>query len=154
MSIMGLAFASTALIVNGSSVAHADVANEIYSSPDISGSWVFETGKYNRGTCSLSGRMTIKPTNAENQYTCEFTTFEKCPGQYGEVEQACDLLVDGQQAAFVSEIVRIAKQTPRPYDYAPDDWRLTIKSNDEMLGTLESASRAYVIFKRDSAPIS
>ena len=134
------------------SVSFADNTNEAGS--NIAGSWVFETGKYNGNRCHLTGRMTIKPTDNANQFTCEFTTFEHCPGQYGEVEQVCSVMVEGNEAAFVSKIERIAKQTPRPYGYAPDDWRLVIQSSNEMTGTLESASRAYVLFRRDSAPTS
>ncbi len=121
---------------------------------NITGSWVFETGRYNQGTCKLTGQMYIRPTSQPNQYSCEFTTFEKCPSVSAEVEQVCSLRVEGDQAAFVSKITRIAEQKPFAYEYQPDDWRLTIKSTDEMIGTLESASRAYVIFKRDTAPTS
>lgn len=121
---------------------------------DISGSWVFETGKYNQGACHITGIMTIAPSDVPRQYTCEFTTFEKCTGLYGEIEQVCTLRVQGDQAAFVSQISNIAEQQPYAYDYAPDDWRLTIQSDDEMTGTLESASRAYVKFMRKSAPTS
>ncbi len=124
---------------------------------DISGSWVFETGKYNQGACHITGIMTIAPSDVPRQYTCEFTTFEKCTGVtglYGEIEQVCTLRVQGNQAAFVSQISNIAEQRPYAYDYAPDDWRLTIQSGDEMTGTLESASRAYVKFMRKAVPTS
>ncbi|ACT58825.1 hypothetical protein [Hirschia baltica] len=146
-----IAFSTIATIFP--TAAQAEDARE-HVSTNIAGAWVFETGSYNQGRCNLTGRMTIMATPQPNAYTCEFTTYERCPGQYGEVEQTCSLLIDGDEAAFVSQIENIVKQTPQPYGYAPDDWRLTIKSNDEMVGTLESASRAYVLFKRDSAPIS
>jgi len=142
-------------LLGGLSLSTVSFADDVVNTnANIAGAWVFETGRYNGNRCHLTGRMTIQPTDNSNQFTCEFTTFERCPGQYGEVEQVCSIMVEGNEAAFVSKIERIAKQTPRPYGYAPDDWRLEIQSNNEMTGTLESASRAYVLFRRDSAPTS
>ncbi len=120
---------------------------------DISGHWTFETGAYN-DSCRIYGRMTIFPTDGAGKYRCEFTTFEDCPGLSAEVEQVCDARVDDGQVAIGSKIRRINRQEPMAYGYAPDDWLLTIRSEDEMTGTLESASRAQVIFKRQSIPVS
>ncbi len=121
---------------------------------NITGNWTFETGQYNRGQCTITGFMTIWPDEEANRYTCSFTTFEDCGVVSAEVEQSCVARVEGDQAAFVSKIVKFHRQEPGPYGYAPDDWLLTIHSSDEMVGTLESATNANVIFRRQSAPVS
>ena len=131
-------------------VAHA---NDL-TYADVTGSWVFETGPYNSGTCQMNGRMRIEPAGEDGKRQCTFTTFETCPGLSAEVNQACVAREEGGQLAIVSRIVSIEDQQPMRYGYAPDDWLLTIHSGDEMTGTLESASRATVIFTRQDLPVS
>ena len=132
------------------SLSAAASADPIQS--DISGSWVFETGHYYDG-CRITGRMQIFQT-PEGGYSCDFTTFETCPDLTSEVQQSCTARVQGDQVAIVSQIVSITDQQPLSYGYAPDDWLLTIRSEDRMTGTLESASRAEVVFERRSVPLS
>jgi hypothetical protein len=148
-SLKRFAIASAFALSIGSASAMGETSHG-----SIAGSWIFETGAYNDGQCRLSGQMQIFATNQTNSYTCAFTTFETCTYLEGEIEQDCKILVEGDEVAFVSRITNIVRQEPQPYGYAPDDWLLKIISSDEMYGTLESASRAEVIFRRDGAPTS
>lgn len=133
----------------------APVAAQETASPsvNIAGAWAFETGPYN-AACRIHGAMMIYPGDTRDTYTCKFTTFEDCPTLSAEVEQACDVRVMGDRVEMDAWITNIVRQEPGEYGYAPDSWRLVIRSQDEMAGTLKSASIAEVIFRRRSVPIS
>ncbi|MBB35204.1 MAG: hypothetical protein CME88_07410 [Hirschia sp.] len=147
------AFLLAAGLSSATSLAQSTQMDET-GTVDISGSWTFETGKYN-SACTIRGRMYIYPKGQDGMHACEFTTFEKCPDLSAEVKQSCSAsVINGDQVVITSEIISIEDQSPFAYGYAPDNWSLTIRSSDEMTGTLESASRAQVIFERKSIPIS
>lgn len=120
---------------------------------DITGFWTFETGPYNNA-CTIRGRMFIHPRDAAGQRACEFTAFETCPHLSAEVRQACQVAQDGDKVVISSRIVSIEDQQPGAYGYAPDNWSLVIRSEKEMTGTLESASRATAVFRRENLPVS
>lgn len=142
-------------LVAALAVAALGVAAAPAAADEVLGSWTFRTGPYG-GDCRQSGQMSIRPGTAANEYACVFTTRESCPGAeaFAEVEQTCTALREGDELVIISEIKRIAEQRPGPYPYAPDGWRLTVRSASVMEGALESAHTAPARFERQDVPVS
>ena len=147
--LRNLVLSLTAIGLLGTGAASA----QEFSGPDITGAWTFETGPYN-STCKIHGRIFIHPREDDGIRTCEFVAYEDCPDLSAEVRQSCKLRQSGDQVMITSKIESIERQDPIRYSYAPDDWMLIIQSDQEMTGTLESASRANAVFKRENVPIS
>ena len=151
--MIALAHLSRLTLVLFALIAAPAAAQETSSTPDISGSWTFETGPYNTA-CRITGRMFIDQPNENGDRSCEFVTFEDCKSHTAEVRQSCVVEQNELNLMIRSEIVAIEWQEPIAYGYAPDHWRLIIRDADNMTGRLVSASSARVTFTRESIPIS
>lgn len=121
------------------------------SGPDIAGTWRFETAPYDGGVCRMTGTMTIARGAGANGYTCTFIATETCSGRSWSAEQRCTAQRNGAGLEIASTIVRV---TPPNTSYVPDNWSLTIRSADLMVGELRSADIADVQFRRGPALVS
>jgi hypothetical protein len=120
----------------------------------ILGVWRFETERYDIGQdggCRMSGTMTIAAGRTANAYVCRFTATETCAWGEWSAEQTCTAERQGDRLDITSTIVRLS---PPNISYAPDNWSLTIRSPDLMVGELRSADIAGVQFRRGPAIIS
>ncbi|MDX2234206.1 MAG: hypothetical protein NW200_06880 [Hyphomonadaceae bacterium] len=118
---------------------------------DIVGAWRFETVRYDvtdTGGCQMTGTMTIRRGPAPGAYVCAFTATEDCGWGRWSAEQTCTARRNGDQLEVESVIVRVS---PANTSYAPDNWSLTIRSADLMVGELRSADIANVEFRRGPA---
>jgi hypothetical protein len=127
----------------------------IEPSPSITGQWRFDTKPYGDantgGPCQMSGTMTISRSAQTGAYTCRFVARERCPhGQWTAI-QTCTATRQGAQLTMKSAIIKVE---PATVSYAPDDWILTIRNGNLMIGELRSADIAPVEFKRHDAVIS
>jgi hypothetical protein len=118
---------------------------------DIAGAWRFETAPYDGGACRMTGTMTIVRGRGANAYTCTFIATESCRWGQWSAEQRCTAQRDGARVDIASTIVRL---TPPGTSYVPDNWSLTIRSSDLMVGELRSADIAGVEFRRGPALVS
>jgi hypothetical protein len=113
--------------------------------PNILGGWRFETAPYDGGVCKMTGTMTIVRGAGPNAFTCTFVATERCGSNEWSAEQRCTATRTGERLEITSAIVRL---TPPNVTYAPDNWSLTIRSTDLMVGELRSADIANVQFRR------
>lgn len=118
----------------------------------VIGAWRFETAKYGidpRGkNCQMSGTMTIARGASANTFACSFIATESCSWGQWSAEQRCTATRNGDKLEIASEIVRLS---PPNTSYAPDNWSLTIRTSDLMIGELRSAAVANVQFRRGPA---
>ncbi len=124
------------------------------AAPNVLGAWRFETARYdvdNGGGCQMTGSMTITRGPSANVYACRFIATETCPWGEWSAEQTCVATRTGAKLEIESTIVKL---TPATTSYAPDNWSLTIRSSDLMMGELRSADIADVQFRRGPAIIS
>ena len=123
--------------------------------PNIAGAWSFQTAPYDADgdgrACSMKGTMTIAPTRTTGDFTCVFTAIETCPWGEWTAEQTCTAKRNGAKLEITSTITRV---TPATVNYAPDNWSLTIRTSDLMIGELRSADIADVQFRRGPAYVS
>jgi hypothetical protein len=117
----------------------------------IAGAWRFETSRYQSGACQMTGSMTIARARGANAYTCAFIATERCRWGEWSAEQRCTAQRTGDRLEIASTIVRL---TPPGTSYLPDNWSLTIRSSDLMVGELRSADIAGVQFRRGPALVS
>jgi hypothetical protein len=119
--------------------------------PVVTGAWSFQTAPYDGDrdgrTCSMRGSMTIAQ-GRDGALTCAFTAIETCPGGTWTAEQTCTAVRAGAKLEITSTIRRV---TPNTVNYAPDNWSLTVRSSDLMVGELHSADIANVQFRRGPA---
>lgn len=118
---------------------------------NIAGGWRFETAPYDGGACRMTGAMTIARGPGANDFICTFIATEKCNGAEWSAEQSCTARRTGDKLEITSAIVRL---TPPHTSYVPDNWSLTIRSSDLMVGELRSADIAGVQFRRGPALVS
>ncbi len=118
----------------------------------VVGTWRFETARFSVAPdgsgCRMSGSMTIVRGSRANAFACTFVATESCTRGAWSAEQRCTATRTGDKLEIVSEIVRV---TPPNTSYAPDNWSLTIRSSDLMIGELRSADIANVQFRRGPA---
>ena len=118
----------------------------------VTGAWRFETAPYDIGaggkTCQMTGSMTIVRGTRANAFACTFIATESCNWGQWSAEQRCTATRTGDKLEIESQIVRL---TPPNTSYAPDNWSLTIRSSDLMVGQLRSADIANVQFRRGPA---
>jgi hypothetical protein len=120
----------------------------------ILGAWRFETARYDvsrEGGCQMTGEMTITTGPDANTYACRFKATESCSWGEWSAEQTCTARRAGDRVEIESAIVRLH---PATISYAPDNWSLTIRSSDLMVGELRSADIANVQFRRGPAIVS
>jgi hypothetical protein len=133
-------------------VATAAAAQPKGEPATVLGAWRFETAEYDiaadgRG-CRMTGDMTIARGRAANEYACRFVATETCAFGQWSAEQTCVARRRGDRLEIESAIVRL---TPANTSYAPDNWSLTIRSSNLMVGELRSADIANVEFRRGPA---
>lgn len=121
----------------------------------IIGSWSFQTDEYREGTCKMSGKMSIRKTSEANAFTCSFVSIEKCDGSdRWVVEQTCEVSKHDKELTISSQIVNFLEAREFTGSYAADHFVLNIASKHLMTGSLVSAVRAPVEFRRDKENLS
>jgi len=128
-------------------------ANENAGDPsDILGAWTFTTKPYRGGECQMTGTMVLSPAPEENVYACELTAIEKCT-MWGQsvVVQSCNVRRFGDQVSVRSYIEEMLEMKPQAEGliYVPDNFALTVQSENRMYGSLVSAATAPVEFIRN-----
>lgn len=143
-----LALGATAGVVSAQPQARA-------VAPVITGAWRFQTRPYDGDrdgrACSMRGTMTIVQGRQSSALTCTFVATETCPHGAWTAEQTCTATRTGDKLEIASTIRRV---TPSTVNYAPDNWSLTIRTSDLMVGELRSADIADVQFRRGPAVTS
>ena len=120
--------------------------------PVVTGVWSFQTQAYDGDrdgrACSMRGTMTIVQGRQPGALNCTFVATETCPNGSWTAEQSCTATRRGAKLEIASTITRV---TPGTVNYAPDNWSLTIRTSDLMVGELRSADIAGVQFRRGPA---
>ena len=123
--------------------------------PVVTGAWSFQTQPYDGDrdgrACSMKGTMTIVRGRTSETLTCRFTATETCSFGEWTAQQTCTAKRKGAQLEITSAVTRV---TPSTVNYAPDNWILTIRTSDLMIGELRSADVANVQFRRGPAFVS
>ncbi len=122
---------------------------------DVLGSWSFQTSPYRSGQCVMSGTMRLSPHPDEGRYGCELTAVEMC-SMWGRsvVRQSCEARRFGDQVSIRSTIEEMLESKLEGLVYVPDNFTLTIQSQERMFGALVSAVTAPVEFRRANDGIS
>ena len=122
---------------------------------DVLGSWSFQTSPYRSGQCVMSGTMRLSPHPDEGLYECELTAVEMC-SMWGRsvVRQSCEARRFGDQVSIRSTIEEMLESKLEGLLYVPDNFTLTIQSQERMFGALVSAVTAPVEFRRANDGIS
>ncbi len=145
-----LALAAAVTLLAVTNIASAQPRREV--APSVIGAWRFETARFGIASdgagCRMTGTMTIAQGSRPNAFACTFVAVETCNRGTWSAEQRCTATRTGDTLEIVSEIVRV---TPANPGYAPDNWSLTIRSADLMIGELRSADIAPVQFRRGPA---
>ena len=145
-----LATLALAMAVMATPIAAAQPAAQ--ASTSVLGAWRFDTARYDVGTdgrsCRMSGAMTIVRGAHAGEFDCSFVSTERCTWGAWSAAQTCTATRTGDKLEITSTIVRL---TPANISYAPDNWSLTIRSTDLMVGELRSADIANVQFTRGPA---
>ena len=137
-------------------VAFAAAASPATAQPQrdaasVLGAWRFDTTRYDGAdgrSCKMTGTMTIVRGARANAFACTFIATEDCTWGSWSAQQRCTATRTGDKLEITSTIVRL---TPTNISYAPDNWALTIRSSDLMVGELHSADVATVRFTRGPA---
>lgn len=110
---------------------------------DIRGSWTFRANT--GGNCAFGGKAVIfSPVNpnAEN-FECELTARHYCPWSFDFiVQQTCTVEREANEIRIRSTIVEFLNNAPTA-SYVPDDFDLTVKSRDTMIGVLATKYGNY-----------
>ena len=135
------------------------VAEDKRDPNDMLGKWTFQTERYKNGGgyCSMSGSMTVTPNPEAGLYDCEVTAIEECE-IWGKsvVVQSCRVRRTRNQVAIRSVIEQTLeyKMKVEGLTYVPDNFALTVQSQNLMYGSLISAINAPVEFRRSLDGIS
>lgn len=147
--------AALALALTCTTQAFAQRKTPTPAAPNIAGAWSFQTAPYDSDgdgqPCTMKGTMTIAPARTAGDFSCRFTAIETCPWGEWTAEQTCTAKRTGAKLEITSTITRV---TPATVSYAPDNWSLTIRTGDLMIGELRSADIANVQFRRGPAYVS
>jgi hypothetical protein len=138
--------------------------------PDITGRWLFETGKFDTfeysDGCIMSGEMTIRSTPAASFYACSFTIETICKqdgreAEYYRVRQACSASRTGGKLSISSKIEKIEEtrlngQPASLAGYTADMFYLSPSPNGiEMTGQqFDAVRRTSARFWRDQELVS
>jgi len=133
----------------------AAIASDNKDPNDVLGTWTFQTQPYRQGTCSMSGQMMVTENPEEGLYDCELTAVEECE-TLGKsvVVQSCKVRRTRNQIAVRSIIEQMVEQKMEGLIYVPDNFALTVQSENYMYGSLISAVSAPVEFRRIPGGIS
>jgi hypothetical protein len=146
MSLRRLALA--ALIVSAP-VSNAQAKGND-SGPDISGNWTF-IAKVEPG-CTFTGLASFTP-QPDGQFACALTARQVCTDLTFEVRQSCTLRRTGNQLSITSTIEEFIEGEPTDL-YFPDNFALTIQSENRLFGALISISSYPAEFLRDMRGVS
>lgn len=104
---------------------------------NIAGQWTFSARVDE--SCSFGGTAQLEKTG-EGAYRCELTARQSCTGLEDDylVRQSCEVSVFGNQVSVRSQIEEFINGFSSPY-YYPDNFALTIQSDDYMFGSLVSS---------------
>lgn len=151
-----IALAGLALIV-GTANAQSKRVSDDKPEGDILGSWTFATKPYRQGQCIMTGTMVLSPQAENGDYGCELTAVEEC-SMWGKsvVVQSCTVTRFGNQVTVRSRIEEMleTKEGAGVYGYVPDNFALTVQSENRMYGSLISAATAPAEFIRNLDGIS
>ena len=122
---------------------------------DVLGTWSFQTKPYRNGQCVMTGTMNLTPHPEAGEYACELTAVEMC-SMWGRsvVRQSCSAKRFGDQMSIRSRIEEMLESKVEGLIYVPDNFTLTVQSEDRMFGALVSAVTAPVEFRRANDGIS
>lgn len=118
--------------------------------PDISGNWVF-SASVQRG-CTFNGMASFTPAS-DGTLGCELTARQVCTDVTFEVRQSCTLRRTGNQLSITSTIEEFIEGGPTDW-YFPDNFALTVQSENRLYGALISSSSYPAEFTRDSRGVS
>ena len=104
---------------------------------NIAGHWTFNARVDE--SCTFGGTARLEKTD-EGTYRCELTARQSCTALEDDylVRQSCQVSVFGNQVSVRSTIEEFINGFSSPY-YYPDNFALTIQSDDYMFGTLVSS---------------
>lgn len=122
---------------------------------DVLGTWSFQTKPYRNGTCLMTGTMHLSPAPEQDTYKCELTSIEVCAA-WGRsvVRQSCRASRFGDQVSIRSQVEEMLEAKAEGLVYWPDNFTLTVQSQDRMFGALVSAVTAPAEFRRANNGIS
>jgi len=122
---------------------------------DVLGTWSFQTRPYRDGTCLMTGTMHLRPAPEKDTYHCELTAIEVCAA-WGRsvVRQSCQANRFGDQVSIRSQVEEMLETKADGLVYWPDNFTLTVQSQDRMFGALVSAVTAPAEFRRANNGIS
>jgi len=110
---------------------------------DLSGTWNFKANL--RMACDFTGqaKLTPAPDTIDSDYSCEMTARQYCPdlGIDYTVRQTCKVRNTRGQVWVQATIEEFLTGEDRG-TYYPDNFNLSLQSNDEMVGALISAGSA------------
>lgn len=117
--------------------------------PNLAGVWGFETAPEPTWGCVISGRAQVRATSRRGEYDVRMQAVQRCEREYREevrTEQTCigRYLAGGQ---FFLDC-RL-NEAPEDYEYLPDNFHLTVRSNTLMEGRLISGWIANASWRRD-----
>lgn len=122
--------AVSTFLITFSAVALSATAQEV----DLSGTWSVATSLK---PCTLTGKATLSPPTEDtmnSDYACELTMRQACPNAYEvTVRQSCRVRNIRGQVTVQSSIEEFV-QGEFSAGYAPDNFRLTIQSEEELYG--------------------
>jgi hypothetical protein len=116
---------------------------------DITGRWLFETGKFDtseyRDGCIMTGEIMIRSTPVSSLHSCTFTIETICKqagreAEYYRVRQSCTAMKTGAKVMIASKITQIEETRLRGEvvpltGYSADMFDLTLSPNGvEMTG--------------------
>jgi hypothetical protein len=154
-TIRRLALAALVMTLAAGLPAQANKSKGDKDGSDVLGNWSFQTKPYREGQCVMTGTMNLSPHPDEGLYNCELTAVEMCT-QWGRsvVRQSCEARRFGNQVSVRSTIEEMLETKMPGMYYVPDNFTLTIQSDERMFGALVSAVTAPVEFRRANDGIS
>jgi hypothetical protein len=154
-TIRTLALAALVITLAAGLPAQANKGKGDKDGTDVLGNWSFQTKPYREGQCVMTGTMNLSPHPDEGLYTCEITAVEMCT-MWGRsvVRQSCEARRFGNQVSVRSTIEEMLETKMPGMYYVPDNFTLTIQSDERMFGALVSAVTAPVEFRRANDGIS
>ena len=123
---------------------------------DISGTWNFQANL--RLPCEFTGQAKLRPSEdkTSTDYTCEMTARQYCPtlGIDYTVRQTCKVRNTRGQVWVQATIEEFLKSSDGG-TYYPDNFNLSLRTKNEMVGALMSAGGARpAVWTRQEGSIS
>lgn len=122
---------------------------------DVLGTWGFQTNPYYSGACYMTGTMHVAPLSDDGVYPCELTATETCDNDDpASARQTCKIRQNGRQLTIISNVEEILLPVDQNIEYLPDNFTLTVQSEDRMYGALVSFITVPVEFRRAQDGVS